>query len=211
MTADKNMRNRPAQDRSEYTVGVILEATAQVLDSPKEVTVSTNHIAQRAGVSIGSLYRYFKNKQGILTVLVRRETERQEGLICEIVNNWTGRDGNELIQQIASISVDGFHGRRLVRRSLLKHLNEKDEIARELHAVRYRILVHLEDRLTEQQPSIYRRLSDEERHAMLGAWIGMINAVLMYAGHDVEPDTLKNRLVDLVNGYLRKDDRAPHT
>jgi AcrR family transcriptional regulator len=208
MTTDKNMRNRPAQGRSEDTVDVILEATAQVLDNSREVPVTTNHIAQRAGVSIGSLYRYFTDKQGILAVLVRREAERQEDLISQIIDDWSGSDGRDLIRQIAGISVDGFHGRKLVRRSLLKHLNEKDKIARELHAVRYRILLRLEDKLVAQHPDVYRALSDDERHAMLGAWIGSINAVLIYSRHDFEADALKDQLVDLVSGYLRKGDRT---
>lgn len=210
MTRDKNMRNRPTQERSEDTVDVILEATAQVLDSPQEVSVNTNHIAQRAGVSIGSLYRYFKDKRGILAVLVRREAVRQEELINEIILNWPGRDGSDLIRQIAGISVDGFHGRRLVRRSLLKHLHEKESFARELHAVRYRILLRLENKLVTRHPDVYRPLSDNERHAMLGAWIGSINAVLIYSKHDVEASTLQDQLVDLANGYLRKSDRHPN-
>lgn len=207
MPADKNMRNRPSQERSEDTVDVILEATAQVLDSPHEAPVTTNHIAQRAGVSIGSLYRYFKDKQGILVVLVRRESVRQEELINAMIDTWSAGDGRDLVRQIADISVDGFRGRRLVRRSLLKHLQGKDGIARELHALRYRILLRLERKLVKEQPDAYRPLGDDERHVMLGAWIGSINAVMLYSERDFEGDALKDQLVDLAIGYLRKNDR----
>lgn len=206
MTTDKNMRNRPTQGRSEDTVDVILEATAQVLDNSKDAPVTTNHIAQRAGVSIGSLYRYFKDKQGILVILVRREAARQEAQICEIIDEWSGQDGSDLIRQIAAIGVDGFHGRRSIRRSLLKHLHSKDDIARELHDLRYRILRRLEDKLAAQHPEVYRTLNDTERHTMLGAWIGSINAVFLYSRNDFDADALKDQLVDLVNSYLRKSE-----
>lgn len=210
MTANKNMRKRPAQERSEDTVDVILEAATQVLDTPREAPVTTNHIAQRAGVSIGSLYRYFTDKQGILAVVVRREAARQEQLISDVIKNWPGHDGGDLIRQIADMSVDSFHGRRWVRRSLLKHLQEKDSFARELHAFRYRMLRRVEEKLVEQQPNVYRALDDAERHAMLGAWVGSINAVALYSKHDFDADTLKSQLVDLVHGYMRKSDGNPN-
>ena len=207
MTALKNMRNKPSQERSTDTVEVILEATTQVLDSPRDPPVTTNHIAQRAGVSIGSLYRYFKNKQGILALIVQREAARQENCINALVAEWSGDDGTELIRQIALSAVNSFHGRRWVRRSLYKHLSEKDTFASQLHAMRYRILVCVEERLLAQQPHLYRALNDDERHAMLGAWAGTINAVMMYSRHDFEADAVVNQLTDLVNGYLLKSNR----
>ncbi len=207
MNALKNMRNKPSQDRSTDTVEVILEATTQVLDSPRDAPVTTNHIAQHAGVSIGSLYRYFKNKQGILALIVQREAARQESCINAMIINWSGDDGDTLIQQIALSAVNSFHGRRWVRRSLYKHLSEKDRFARQLHAMRYRILLRVEERLLAQHPHLYRALNDDERHAMLGAWAGTINAVMMYSPDDFEAGAVAQQLTDLVNGYLLKCDR----
>ncbi len=207
MTTVKNMRSKPAQDRSADTVEVILEATTQVLDNPREAPITTNHIAQRAGVSIGSLYRYFKNKQGILALIVQREAARQETVMNRLIAEWSGDDGDDLIGQIARSAVDSFQGRRWVRRSLLKHLTHKESFARDLHALRYRILLRTEEKLVARQPDVYRALNDDERHTMLGAWAGSINAAMMYSRHDFEADALTKQLVDLVNGYLRKGAR----
>lgn len=62
-------RKRPTQNRSAKTVDKILEATRQLLKetggaSSKKIT--TNHIAQRAGVSVGSLYQYYPNTEAII-------------------------------------------------------------------------------------------------------------------------------------------------
>jgi AcrR family transcriptional regulator len=65
-------RKLPKQARSEATVEAILEAAAQVFERHGYAAGTTNRIAERAGVSIGSLYQYFPNKDAILVALVHR-------------------------------------------------------------------------------------------------------------------------------------------
>jgi AcrR family transcriptional regulator len=55
-----NPRKQPAQPRSSRTVGVILEAAAHILEQQGFEGYTTNSIAERAGVSIGSLYQYYE-------------------------------------------------------------------------------------------------------------------------------------------------------
>lgn len=63
----------PRQARSRATVDAILEAAALVLEDAGEAGFNTNAVAERAGVGIGSLYRYFPGKRAILVELGRRE------------------------------------------------------------------------------------------------------------------------------------------
>lgn len=67
-------RKKPQQRRSKATVDALLEATAQILVSHGYQKASTNRIAERAGVSIGSLYEYFPNKDALVTALIERNT-----------------------------------------------------------------------------------------------------------------------------------------
>lgn len=69
-------RVRPSQQRSRLTVDAILEAAAQVLEIKGELGFNTNAIAERAGVGIGSIYRYFPDKHAILVEMGRREMAR---------------------------------------------------------------------------------------------------------------------------------------
>ena len=62
-------RKLPQQDRYFRTVEAILTATAHILTKKGYASLSTNRIAERAGVSIGSLYQYFPNKEAIIKAL----------------------------------------------------------------------------------------------------------------------------------------------
>lgn len=60
-------RKLPQQERSKVTVDAILIAAAHILTENGYDNASTNRIAERAGVSISSLYQYFPNKEAIMT------------------------------------------------------------------------------------------------------------------------------------------------
>jgi AcrR family transcriptional regulator len=69
-------RKQPKQARSLETVNVIVEAAARILEQHGREGFSTNAIAERAGVSIGSLYQYFPQKEALIGALIARETSR---------------------------------------------------------------------------------------------------------------------------------------
>lgn len=77
-----NPRKSPRQDRSRETVEVILEATARVLVDVGYDRASTNRIAEVAGISIGSLYRYFPSKEALVAALCERHITAMLGM-CE--------------------------------------------------------------------------------------------------------------------------------
>lgn len=65
-------RRRPKQARSLATFDSILEAAEQVLEREGPEGLNTNRIAERAGVSVGTLYQYFPDKAAILLAAARR-------------------------------------------------------------------------------------------------------------------------------------------
>jgi AcrR family transcriptional regulator len=86
-------RKVPGQARSQETVSVILEASARILESDGLHAFNTNAIAARAGVSIGSLYQYFPNKDAILLALIDRF---EEVLHDAVLKTMQGARGQEL-------------------------------------------------------------------------------------------------------------------
>ena len=71
-------RRMPRQARAQATVDSILEAAAQVLQRGGVESFNTNAVAERAGVSIGTLYQYFPDKDAILVAVARREMMKPE-------------------------------------------------------------------------------------------------------------------------------------
>jgi AcrR family transcriptional regulator len=65
-------RKRPVQARSQATVDAIVDAAARVLVEDGYGHFTTNRVAARAGVSVGSLYQYFPNKEALLAELKGR-------------------------------------------------------------------------------------------------------------------------------------------
>jgi AcrR family transcriptional regulator len=68
-------RRAPRQERSRLTVEAILDAAARVFERHGYAAGTTNRIAERAGVSIGSLYQYYPNKDAVLVALVERHLD----------------------------------------------------------------------------------------------------------------------------------------
>lgn len=67
-------RKTPAQSRAVETVAAVLEAAARILEEQGFAGYTTNAVARRAGVSIGSLYQYFPGKDALTVALIERET-----------------------------------------------------------------------------------------------------------------------------------------
>lgn len=68
-------RKRPVQERSRQTVAAILQAAAQVLVKNGYDRTTTNLVAEKAGVSIGSLYEYFPNKEALVAAIASAHVE----------------------------------------------------------------------------------------------------------------------------------------
>ena len=73
-------RRKPSQSRSKVLVDAIIDACQQILVKEGTQQLTTNRIAEVAGVTIGSLYQYFPNKEAILANLfsekIAAETEQ---------------------------------------------------------------------------------------------------------------------------------------
>jgi AcrR family transcriptional regulator len=64
-------RKTPRQARAEATLDAIFEATIQVLLAVGERRLTTTRVAERAGVSVGTMYQYFPHKQALLYAVLQ--------------------------------------------------------------------------------------------------------------------------------------------
>jgi AcrR family transcriptional regulator len=74
-------RKQPSQQRSKDTVDAILDATTRVLKQVGFDGLTTNAVAERAGVSIGSVYQYFPNKEALVSALIDRHVHEMNAAV----------------------------------------------------------------------------------------------------------------------------------
>ena len=110
----ENVRQKPRQSRSEQTIEDIIEASIQVLERSEEPVFTTTQIAERAGVAVGSLYRYFPDKGALLRFLVLREIERTSHTILSVIETSTATNTDELMSEVvqAGLARSQFTNRR---------------------------------------------------------------------------------------------------
>jgi AcrR family transcriptional regulator len=111
----KALYRRPKQARGQATCAAIFEATARILESEGEASLNTNRIAQIAGVSVGSLYQYFPNKQAILIAMAHAERAAWRRNTAAAMAAGAERDRAVIRTMIAA-----FPGRPRTRRAAVK-------------------------------------------------------------------------------------------
>src|SRR6516164_11651196 len=81
MAAKGSRCRKPKQRRACQTVDAVLHAVVRVLKRDGFRSVTTNRIAEVAGVSIGSVYQYFPDKQAIFVALHKRHIEHIDRMV----------------------------------------------------------------------------------------------------------------------------------
>ena len=108
MTSIPQPRKSPRQQRSQQTVDTILQATARVLAKHGYAGTNTNRIAETAGVSVGSLYQYFPNKNALIAALHDRHDEQMLALIDTVLDGNPAATLRERVAAIVDLMYDGL-------------------------------------------------------------------------------------------------------
>jgi AcrR family transcriptional regulator len=102
-------RKRPLQERSKATVETILEAAAHVLVTSGYEGTTTKAVAERAGVSIGSLYQYFPSKEALVAMLLERVHQRALAVLADKLVPHPITDLELEVRELVRVLVE-FHG-----------------------------------------------------------------------------------------------------
>ena len=196
-------RKRPVQSRSRFTVDQILEAAARVFGERGYSGATTNHIAERAGVSIGSLYQYFPNKDTILVALHARHMESASEVMHRMIE-----------EALSEEKVPEHLLRRFVRRVIEMHASEPalyhvllyegprtPELAEKLHAIEDGMARAVERALAE-------RGGISPTHARHAAYLvvhvveNMAHEYVIHPPPDMPVDVFVEELVSMLSGHI---------
>jgi AcrR family transcriptional regulator len=191
-------RKSPVQRRSSQTVDAVLEAAARILETRGLAAWTTNAVAERAGVSIGSLYQYFPNRDALTVALIERETAQ---LLADIDSAAQGETSRSCIQGMVRASVA-----HQMRRPVLARIIDFEErrlpvgerhqrVADTIHAVLVAALTVKRDAQRVEDASL-------AAHDLLAIVHGMVDAAA--AREESDPAALETRVMRAVEGYLRE-------
>jgi AcrR family transcriptional regulator len=103
-----SLRVKPIQTRARRLQEAVLEAALACYEKVGFDISTTNLIAQKAGVSIGSLYRYFPDKDGLLRSVLKKYTEDNREYFVQSLTQLQQHALPEVIEQMISLSIDHF-------------------------------------------------------------------------------------------------------
>lgn len=103
-------RRSPKQKRSKELVDTILLAAEELIETSSISDLSTNKIAERAGVSIGSLYQYFNNKEEVFRDLIKRRTRQDKEFIFHYLDEFKLEEKKNMdLEAMLEQLISGFH------------------------------------------------------------------------------------------------------
>ena len=119
-------RKRPRQARAAATVDAIFEATIQVLVAVGPHRLSTTRVAERAGVSVGTMYQYFPHKQALVYAVNERYLDVLAGKVERACQAQHGAPIDRMVQALVTTYWDAKTERADVTRALYRSVAELD-------------------------------------------------------------------------------------
>lgn len=111
----------PRQERARQKVELILEAAIRLLDKGGLPMLTTNAIAETAGVSIGTLYQYFPNKEAVLDALAEREVAGLSERVLAAMQDLSVMSPQDRIGGIVRAISASYGARPRVHRLVFEH------------------------------------------------------------------------------------------
>src|SRR6516162_6999751 len=112
-------RRIPRQARAEETVAAILEGAAQVLEAGGLAAFTTNAVAERAGVSIGTLYQYFADKNAVLLALAQQQMQATLKAVRRALEPAQDLDAEARVRAMVRVLVHAFGDRARARKAVI--------------------------------------------------------------------------------------------
>ncbi len=200
-------RKSPVQERSKKTVEFILDAAAQIFTERGFAGGTTNHIAARAGVSIGSLYQYFPNKDAIMVGLMERHLASEQRHLEERMRGLSGKAGNPrklLRGLIGTMISDQVVDPRLHKVLIEAALRSPAVIQRGrkiLDAVVDEMTGLIEERMAEMSSIRVRDRALAARMAIITAFL-LTHWFVLTGTEGIDTDRYVSEVTDLLARYL---------
>lgn len=179
-------RRSPTQERSLRTVEVIVEATARVLVEQGYERTTTNRVAKVAGVSVGSLYQYYPNKEALVGAVLEREMSRVTAVILEALTAQASAPLPVLVRALVDALLASHRENMALRRVMMQEvprLGLLGDFEDNLERLQRIFIALLEQRGDRVRPADVELATFVLVHALAGATRAAIHRRPAHLGH----------------------------
>jgi AcrR family transcriptional regulator len=199
--ANHNPRKAPKQQRSRETVDAILIATAQVLVERGYDKATTNEIARRAGVSIGSLYQYFPNKEALVAALCDRHMEEVTGQLVRRMAATRELPLSQALHGLIKLLLEHHAREPEVHRVLIEQVPRLSGSERVAEVNRFLVEAITAD-LQRRRERLRPKNLELAAFVLVHAVQAITHAAVLDRPSALDDDALADEIVDLVQRYL---------
>ncbi len=194
------VRGLPRQSRSSVTVDNLLDAALRLADA-RDAAPDTNAIAERAGYSVGTLYRYFANKDEILRACIARELRRVLPKVLQVLDSESHPSLHAMLERLACVMSSSFGRRAAVRRVVFGQL--RDEQVRQIDRFALeRIAEALAQRLHRGEFPGVAAVSPIQARTVVHATAHALRRALASRQPPHEVEEMKREAVRMAHAYL---------
>jgi len=201
-------RKTPRQQRSLVTYDAILEAATRIFGERGYAGATTNDIAELAGVSIGSLYQYFPNKDALIGALQSHHKKEIAAAVKTVLDGAPQRSLRESVTALVSawfaIHLRDVRFHRRLETDFLPFDRSDDEDIRLTHA----IVSDLTDLLAHYQGDVAPANRSLAAHIVMRTLMGQVHAALERPLPDISSDMLQDAAIESILGYLTTTGRS---
>ena len=198
--ADQRVGARPPrQERSRFKVQLILEATQRLLEKGGLDTLTTNAVAASAGVSVGTLYQFFPNKEAILDTLADREIVEMSAKVLAVMEDAAVASPEARIAAVVRAVASSYGGRHEAHRLVMAHSLRRG--GDRLTPLLSKMTKHLANQ--RKVGPIRNALGRADAFVLAHAFAGVLRAMTMQAENALGEEEIARALSRLVVTFVQ--------
>jgi AcrR family transcriptional regulator len=194
-------RKRPRQARSKATVDTILQASARVLVKRGFDGFTTNEVATTAGVSIGSLYQYFPNKEALVAALVIGHVEEMSAAILSELTRVAQLPMAQAVRAVIELTIRAHAIDPELHQVLTAQVPRVGRLAklRELDAITHRMVAGM---LAARRSELAIRDPEVASFVLVSAIEAIVHRAVLFSPERLRDPRLVDEACALVTRYL---------
>jgi AcrR family transcriptional regulator len=202
----KSMKKRGKQDRAKGTIEAILQGAARVLVKDGYERTNTNRIAEVAGVSIGSVYQYFPNKEAIIGELIESHIQKLMDVFVTNYNTLSSVSLKDGIRILIRSMIEARSVEPKLQRVFDEQLPKIGKLSRLLREYEKQAVEMISDYLHSKKNEVAIKNIETAAYISVHAVEAVILAALNNRQDILTDGHLEDELTNLITRYLVTDD-----